>query len=216
MAERTQLRIFKGGTAQEFRNALENAIISRGGIIKWNAGSESAGVPCCFRESKSIHTLWIPFSNGEDFLLCKQIGASLGVPWIELRIQAGALWDFNLFKGEENIDNFSTMPGYWGGDEDLDEWRGKPELFASEWGVPKEKVEKYLVDWGCQEYPDGTSGHARTGKAYESDEFEYGDIWQMLDFLKAVGGTYPSEEGGLHHRIRFKSDKPRWKFWQRA
>lgn len=30
-----------------------------------------------------------------------------------------------------------------------------------------------------------------TGKAYEDDEHDYGEIYQMFDFLRALGGVDP-------------------------
>ena len=34
------------------------------------------------------------------------------------------------------------------------------------------------------------------GKAYTSDEYAYGDCWQLVDFMKKLGFSYPiSAEG---------------------
>jgi hypothetical protein len=54
---------------------------------------------------------------------------------------------------------------------------------------------------------EDTADTVLRGKAYESDQFEYSSIWQMNDFMRALGGLDPMnlEEHGRQHRMRCPS-----------
>jgi hypothetical protein len=109
-----------------------------------------------------------------------------------VRIQEGSLWDYSLYDGASHIDNFSTLAEYW---DDNPEWiatqRGNPTLLARVWRIDQATVENYLKPWGFELDGDSFRTSLR-GKAYPTDRHEYGDIWQMTDFLRALGAHDPN------------------------
>ncbi|MBI3920585.1 MAG: hypothetical protein HY318_04120 [Armatimonadetes bacterium] len=120
-------------------------------------------------------------------------------------------------KGYEDVCWYSSFPQYWGKDpEYLEQSRGNPELLAELWGIPLSKIDRYHLQWGKRiseslgartakkmrtpfitvERTDldallhgERAKYSRAGKAYDSDNHEYGDYWQMLGFLRALGGA---------------------------
>ena len=53
---------------------------------------------------------------------------------------------------------------------------------------PKD-IENYLVSWDSLDWDS-------LEKAYPSDEFEIGDCWQLLDFMKKIKLPYPIDDNG--------------------
>ena len=163
--------------------------------------------------------------NSSDYTLCKAIGEKFGVVWMELRLQREALWDYSLYSGGKHIHNFSTMPQYWRQGRDvIKDSRGSVTELCETWGCNEERVIKYLRRWRMA-FPwyyyflfwtdwifkrpllsgrnlDHWYWKMHTyrviwpsGKAYASDEYEYGDAWQVLDFRRALGAPSDQEAG---------------------
>jgi hypothetical protein len=199
MGLRYTLRLYKGTDADAFRRAAEWAAQSLGGSILWDrpgAGRQGMRVA----SSDDVHSLHLEDHRAGDF--CEEIGARLGVPWIELRIQEGSLWDYCLYRDGLTLDTFSVCPQYWDGDAtadaELKQWQGRPDVLAREWGLPVERIRNYLLNWGYRENPDsGTIEFERDGKAYPTDEHPYGDYEQFFDVLRALGGKEPLERHTL-------------------
>jgi hypothetical protein len=209
MGERLTIRIFKGVTTQEFRAAAEEVATKYGGAVNWNSKPQHPDRDFRTSHNEKVHAAYLPYLSGADYLFCQKIAAALSVPWIDLRIQEGSLWDYSLYRGAQHLDNFSTLPEYWGYDE---QWiatqRGNPQLLADTWGIQVERIEKYLLPWGFEvDEDEGVFSTLRRGKAYPADKNEYGDIWQMFDFLRAVGATDPVnyEATGEQHELRCPS-----------
>ena len=102
-----------------------------------------------FAKSKSHRPPPMPSTVPLNELLCDRFREFLEVPSFVLRIQDGGLWDYSFYRGRTLLDTFSTRPENWEDDPDyLDEWRGKPELVAKEWGVPLDRIENYYVPMG--------------------------------------------------------------------
>lgn len=102
------------------------------------------------------------------------------------------LWMYVLFENGNVADQFNPIPDYW---EELDAderdaWRGNPSEVARL--LPQATVEdiaRYLVQWGDEVF----ESDIRTN-AYQSDEFFYGDDWQLLDFMKKLGLDFPLKD----------------------
>ena len=135
----------------------------------------------------------------------------------------------HLFRGDQCMDTFSVCPQYWsdppqataiifeGGtikrfvskvfgprlykdpEEKLRTWSGKPDVLASLWGLPRERIERYLVNWGFKIDPDDemTFEYTLTGRAYPDDEHDYGDYEQFFDVLRALGAVDPVDQHTL-------------------
>jgi hypothetical protein len=194
MSTRLQLRLFRGGTAASFREAVGQAASSLGGTITWDEHGPGAS-DLRFSSRGEVHCLYIPYQDAA-FPFCQEIGRIMDCPWIEIRIQEGALWDYALHRGAECVDTFSVAPEYWEEPEDITEdylrrWRGDPQKLAFLWQLPLASVERYIVSWGFHLADDDTCDFRLKGKAYTTDKYEYGDADQMYDVLKTLGGEFP-------------------------
>lgn len=120
------------------------------------------------------------------------LSRSLGVPVFSFHIHDEDLWIYTLFAEGEEVDHFIPIPDYWFDDlpdEEREFWAGNAEAVARHWpGVEPKDIENYLVTWDLdQEEPD---------KAYDDDEFDYHDCWQVVDFMRKLGLEYPVDHQG--------------------
>lgn len=203
MSERLTLRCFKGPSEKQFETTFAEQIGRCGGEVHWRRAKTKPREDLRTAHAGEVHTVYLPYLSGAGYLLCRLVGAALDVPWIETRIQEGSLWDYSLYSGAKHVDQFSTLPEYWeeyaeqAAEKDL----GNPDLLARLWNVSKERVERYIRHWGMEPRDDGLFDTKLKGKAYDSDVDEYGSIYQMFDFLRALGGVDPMAHGALHRII---------------
>jgi len=191
MSERNSVYVFKGPTLDEFRDTAVSVVSRLGGHLDWDARPAPIDADLLTSHNSNVHAAYI---DCREFEVATGIGTDLKIPWINVRIQEGSLWDYSLYEADSHVDNFSTLPEYW---EDDPEWiasqQGNPEVLADCWRIDRSAVENYLKPWGFE--VDEDRGVFRTllrGKAYPTDQYEYGDIWQMTDFLRALGAHDPN------------------------
>jgi hypothetical protein len=113
---------------------------------------------------------------------------------------------YELYDKEVVVDCFCTLPDYWGDIEETEwkKWQGSASNVARYvHGVSSERIENYLVHW-C----DANGNEIESKKAYPTDQFEYQNEWQLLDFMNALGFDYPVQKGGVIlgsiHRLKPK------------
>src|SRR5437588_9042601 len=89
---------------------MVQAAKSLGGSIRWGrAGSGDRDLRLA--HENEVHTVYLP-SQSNDFNFCQEVGRQLDLPWLELRIQEGNLWDYALYRGDDILDTFSVCPQY--------------------------------------------------------------------------------------------------------
>jgi hypothetical protein len=190
MGERNSVYVYKGCMPDDFRDTATSVVVELGGRLEWDVHPDPMDAAMLTSHRGLVHAAYIHLKEGE---IAKRIGSRLAIPWINIRIQEGSLWDYSLFHGEPHLDNFSTLPEYW--EEDDQEWlatqRGKLDVLARTWQVEESAIANYLKSWGYELIGDAFRTTLR-GKAYENDRHEYGDIWQMTDFLRALGAHDPN------------------------
>ena len=192
MAERNSVYVFKGPTTEQFRDAAHAVVEGLGGKLDWDARPEPINARLLTSHNGNVHAAYI---HCEGYKVAMGIGSTLETPWINVRIQEGTLWDYSLYRADLHLDSFSTMPEYW--EEDDEDWlatqRGNPKLLAECWQLDTAYFENYLKPWGYEvDEDEGVINTSLRGKAYPRDNFEYGDIWQMTDFLRALGAHDPN------------------------
>jgi hypothetical protein len=107
------LRLYKGTDAAGLRNAMVGAATSLGGRVHWDQFGLDAKSALRLAHRGDVHTVYVPYqSNGLDFIFCKEVGRRLNLPWLELRIQEGSIWDYALYRGDALLDKFSVCPQY--------------------------------------------------------------------------------------------------------
>ena len=119
----------------------------------------------------------------------KELSRVLETSSFYFHVHDGDLWMYEFYVNGLQRDQFNTCPDYWEeiSEEEKLSWKGSSAVLAENWlGVNKDEIENYLVDLP---YDDD-----RSHKAYEDDEFDYGDIWQLTDFMKKLGVPYPDDE----------------------
>jgi hypothetical protein len=131
------------------------------------------------------------------------LSASLNAPVFSLHIHDGDLWMYVLFANGEEVDHFNPIPDYWSAEPSPEErsiWAGDAKIVARYWSVDPASVEKYLVTWDLEDDD--------AGKAYESDQFPINECWQLTDFMRSVGLSYPIDDDGVIHGewYRFQVD----------
>jgi hypothetical protein len=206
MGMRLVLQLYKGGSEAAFRSYVEQAALNLGGQAPWGRPPAEPEEDFRFHSDGLHHAIYVARPS-YPFLL--EIGRLSQLPWIALRIQEGSLWDYTLHRGTEKVDDFSPWPEYWedpnqpGFAKFKEERRGNPEVLASVWSVPVERIERYVKQWGEIADPDVKDlvHHELTGKAYPSDRSPYGSYEQFFDVLRALGGKEPFIDYEQHSLI---------------
>src|SRR6185503_331071 len=103
MGLRLTLRLFKGLDDATMRHLMEQAAYDLKGSIRWNEPGKGLEDLRLSRNG-TTHSLYLPYQK-LDYPFCEQIGLLSGLPWLELRIQEGSIWDYSLYLGRENMDN---------------------------------------------------------------------------------------------------------------
>lgn len=192
MGESNSVYVFKGPTLLEFQKGFCDVVREFGGRCDWDEHPSGIESKLLTSHNDNVHAAYIDW---QGYQIAIALGQNLGIPWINVRIQEGSLWDYSLYQGSENLDNFSTMPEYWEDDpEFLASWRGQAAILSKAWSIEKSHVENYLRPWygGVDEDDCIVHNPELAGRAYPDDQFEYGDIWQMTDFLRALGAHDPN------------------------
>lgn len=122
----------------------------------------------------------------------RYLSLQLSVPVFSFHIHDGDLWMFLLFDKGEQVAQFNPLPEYWDdsiSDEERTSWAGDAASIASRLpDVAPEAISPYLRHWDLDEEDPG--------KAFPGDQFPFNDCWQMCDFLKRIGLTYPLDDTG--------------------
>lgn len=81
------------------------------------------------------------------------------------------------FNQGELTARFNPLPGYWrkkADREQVNSWNFDLQRLCNDFNVPVSAVENYFVDWKTA---------VSDTKAYQEDEFKYGDCMQVFDLL---------------------------------
>lgn len=162
---------------------------------------------------------FVEWDEASEFL-SRQLNTAV----FSFHIHDGDFWMYTLFQLGEKIDHFLPVPEYWGElpDGEKRACRGNADLISRTLkGVAAESIRDYLVEW------DVTAEECL--KAYPDDEFPVMDCWQICDFMKRIGLSYPIDDNGKVAGTTFrfvseagscgqsmpntKSQRPWWKFW---
>jgi hypothetical protein len=216
MGERNSLYVFKGPTLDEFRAAAVSSVAELGGKLEWDVHPDPKRSQIWTSHNGCIHAAYIHWN---EHRIAKAIGSQLAIPSINIRIQEGSLWEYSLYDGADSVDEFSTLPEYWDDDPAFRAARrGRLDVLANVWQIEQSAIENYLKPWGYEpNIEEGTFETTLRGKAYPGDQHEYGDIWQMTDFLRALGAHDPNsgEEQSIARQLVMPAEQTWWKFRKR-
>lgn len=141
-------------------------------------------------EKNGVYTAICPYSDGRSYFisqLAREFADDDGCIGLDARIQGGEHWDYSLRLTGMQLDSFSTCP-YAFADDNLIAMsqKGRPDMLAEAWDIPVASIERYLRPWRELDPSDCSKNIEQTGKAYPTDEFEYGDYNQLFDLLKKL------------------------------
>ena len=194
-----------GCTGTDVVRSLREFALSKGGLM------QQASAPVEPFEHLLGHLVVSGDENGQVTILYPDeflgwdeassfLSASLGAPVLSLHIHDGDFWMYGLFVNGEEVDHFNPIPDYWLEElspEERSLWMGDAEVVAQNWqGIDAPSIDKYLVTWDLDD--------DHPGKAYESDRFPFNDCWQLLDFMRTLGLTYPIDVKGQAHGERYR------------
>jgi hypothetical protein len=217
------------------RNAIASYVAATGGTFELRAGSMDDRNIGMISSSEATTTILYPdgFADWDD--VSKFLSVELKKPVFSFHIHDSDLWMFVAFKGGEEVAWFNPMPDYWGDvdDDERDRWSGNAQdVAALVPGLAVESIARYFVPWS----EDIVTAEQ---KAYEDDAFAIGVDWQLTDFMRRLGFSYPIDQDGTQtgesfylkvHRQRpgagaeptptvdppprtGPSSKPWWKIW---
>ena len=198
-----EIYLFKTSDSVLFRKLLEEAVATkRHGSINWNIPPDSVETnrvkdqyAGCFQTKGDTTSLLI---NTNCYDVISTLADSLSSPLLCVLFQEKSFWETSLFVGQDQKVRFSTCPAEWGEDE-AKKYFCNPAVLANIWGVPVEKFDRYLIDWGLttvwvEKLQIMSPTYKKRGeKAYLSDTYEYGDLDQGFDFINALGAANPQE-----------------------
>jgi hypothetical protein len=183
-----------GGNNTEVEKAIRDFAEGRNGVLRQKQLSPGNKNCLTIAEGPKGITILYP----DDYVLWDEtsefLSRTIAKPVFSFHIHDGDLWMYQLFANGEVVDRFNPVPDYW---EELEEderalWRGSADAVAKHVpGLDSSAISKYLNFWGNEvlESPERR-------KAYPDDEFFIGDDWQLVDFMKRLGLTYPIGDNG--------------------
>ncbi len=136
--------LFKYFDQGAFKGLLESIVEVKGGQIFWGSDDQMLE-PLAFASTATVQAVYMKDPCYHIFLA---LGLRLSVPWINLFFQEDSFWEFCLRIGDKECDKFSVAPQEW--DEDpaeIEAWNGHPEVLASVWDVPVDRIARYMVNW---------------------------------------------------------------------
>jgi hypothetical protein len=93
MGERNSVYVFKGPTIDEFRDTMATVVSGLGGRLDWDARPAPMGANLMTSHNANVHAAYV---NCRGYEVATGIGTELKIPWINVRIQEGSLWDYSL------------------------------------------------------------------------------------------------------------------------
>lgn len=119
---------------------------------------------------------------GDPDLITAEIARILDTWGIYFHIHDGDLWLYVLYQSGEEVEEFSVRPEYFG-DPDATTSQAPPQrIFDAFPSADPVKIERYLLPW---------TPELEGQKANPTDNYEYHDCMQLLDFINALGIQYP-------------------------
>lgn len=122
-------------------------------------------------------------------------------------------WAYNLIRGGEVVDQFATFPDIVVPFELRHSRKGSSAMLSDLWNIRIDVANRYLRWWRTPEDLTNFTEEEEdkyweridvTGKALDSDEYEYGNSWQMIDFVRALGAAWPPKNDGKWSQFKVR------------
>jgi hypothetical protein len=140
-------------------------------------------------EGEGCSALLMGYLRREEAVLMP-VGYQLGGIWMDVRYQDGDWWDLTIYKGVEHQVSHSVNP--WAHDDEYNQQHVDYRMakVCALWPDKADRIRRYLLPWREPVTKLGkTSFVPRSGKAYPTDQHDYGDAEQIHDLVAAFGIT---------------------------
>lgn len=180
-------RLFRTKQSVDLFDAVEGASKATG-VFAQSYDGPGKSMMLIVSETDGVYSMAQPYVDGDEHFF-EALAVELEAAYLNAQVIENNHWSFSLLRDGMLIDRFDSCPEYFS--EERDEavvlaYEGKPKILAEVWGIDVREIERYYRCWGRFTDPDGFV-ISLGGRAYESDEFEYGDFFQIYDFLAKLG-----------------------------
>ncbi|NMM62452.1 hypothetical protein HBE96_07060 [Clostridium sp. P21] len=178
-----------GKKAEEVTKALEEYISFKKGNIEEVQPVNEAFDLCVIGENEKNTTIVYPndFFRWEE--ASEYLSKVLNTSVCSFHIHDSDLWMYSFYNCGNVEDKFNPIPDYWErlSEKEIEKWKGNPEVickFIKD--ISSDDIKNYYKFW--------RRDNVQAEKAYEEDEFAFGDEWQVVDFMNKLSIIYPFEE----------------------
>lgn len=184
MSVRTRYSVIKGVNQEIAKRAIADAIKLFPGNPPRNSQWSDWTHVVRLRAFDAFVSADVLVITDDAWPVAKEIARIVDAPHLELRVQESDHWDFTLYHHGAVIADFSTRVAYFNDDPAASQpWKtGSAEDFSNAWGISKDKILPYLLDWNAL---------ASSRICREGDEYPTGDWRQVFDFMSALGIDQP-------------------------
>lgn len=179
------------GTSKEaVLSALKAYAEERGGSLAPATGTMAEGEALVLAGTSGRWSILYPGDFTEAEAASEYLSERLEGPVFHFHIHDGDLWMFQLFQQGRKVDQFNTIPDYWGevSDFERESWKGKAGVVAALTGRSPDEISPYLQPWDLDDDDPG--------KAHPEDRYTAQDCWQLCDFLQRIGLPFPADDEG--------------------
>lgn len=181
-----------GADKAAVESALRSFVETRKGTLQQETRGTEDPNTLVLLDDRSKCSVLYPCDFNEWDKASSYLSSQLGVPVFSFHIHDEDLWMFVLFDKGEQVSQFNPLPEYW--DDSISEeeraiWSGNATLIASIIpGVSPDAISPYLTHWDLDD--------EEPGQAFPDDEFPFHDCWQLCDFMRRIGLSYPLDGTG--------------------
>ena len=181
-----------GKTPEESLAALQAYAISKGGNLKRVTSEIEDDKRCVVAGENNNTTIIYPPDHLDRDESSAFLSSELHAPVFSFHIHDGDFWMFTLYRDGKIITQFNPIPDYWDWDDDIPSkalaaWQGDAATVCKHvLYLRPENIERYFQRWNLED--------ENPGKAYENDEYNFGDEWQLIDFMNKLWLPYPIQE----------------------
>jgi hypothetical protein len=158
-------------------------------LALYELGTVGGRISIELAQGDGCSALLLGFSNHEEAVFMP-IGMQFGVIWMDVRYQNHVSWDLTIYEGTEHKVGHSVNP--WAFEERVnynqDQIDYRINTVCELWPDHADRIRRYLLPW---REPVNKGGRRRfvkrKGKAYDRDDYGYGDAKQIYEFVQAFG-----------------------------
>jgi hypothetical protein len=180
--------------ANVVKQQIEAVASHKRGFFKPTVGAAKGSAQNLLFGRSANGTITIIYPKGFDDCdeASQRLSTALNGAAFSFKIDNGdSWWAYKLYVNGVEVDRFSPWERYFA-EEELDKsgklYQGNPQVVVGNW--------RSAVVGDIERYYGFRSAKDCSRKAYPTDQFSQCDEWQIVDFMKKLGLTYPVDSEG--------------------